>query len=154
MKENTTKRQRRANMLFACEFSVLLLNGPPQICFLFLQPLSLLLRLLLARADGAAWVRAALVRDLVGRTSCPTCSFLSCWAALTCSACASVAPWSSSAPTSLLLLQCVGKCREQASYLLCCLTMLCLVASAFVANFFYDTHDAASRCFALSQAPS
>ena len=65
-------------MLFACEFSVLLLNGPPQICFLFLQPLSLLLRLLLARADGAAWVRAALVHDLLCLTSCPTCSSVCC----------------------------------------------------------------------------
>jgi len=35
--------------------------------------------LVLARADGAAWVRAALVGDLVCRTSCPTCSSVSCW---------------------------------------------------------------------------
>jgi len=48
----------------------------------------------LAHADGAAWVRAALVRDLVCCTSCSTCSFISCWA-LTCSACASIAAWSS-----------------------------------------------------------
>jgi len=36
------------------------------------SPLSTLSSLLLTRADGAAWVRAALVRDLVCRTSCPT----------------------------------------------------------------------------------
>ena len=41
-----------------------------------------LLLLLLVRADGVAWVRAALVRDLV----CPTCSSVSFWVALTCSA--------------------------------------------------------------------
>jgi hypothetical protein len=43
-----------------------------------LSTLLLRLQLLLARADGAAWVRAALVRDLVGRTSCPTCPSASC----------------------------------------------------------------------------
>jgi len=49
--------------------------------------LLLLLRavLVLAPADGAAWVRAALVRDLVLRTSYPSCSSVSCWDALTCS---------------------------------------------------------------------
>jgi len=60
--------------LFACEFvfSSTTRRPPPKICFLFLKPLSLLLlssslsslsllRLLLARADGAAWVRAAFV---------------------------------------------------------------------------------------------
>ena len=220
-------------MLFACEFSVQLLNGPPQICFLFLQPLSLLLRLLLARADGAAWVRAALVRDLVGRTSCPTCSFLSCWAALTCSACASVAacPYAllyifslpHRASPSFSSMRCFGSgfplAPEQAAVLaqqrechlhrhlrnlppslagqflillllllprvaqvcvcvcvcvhmhVCVLRelgvaqaraqgtsalpalLLCLVPSAFVALFFNDTRDAASRCSALSQAP-
>jgi len=46
------------------------------------------------RADGVAWVWAALVRDLV----CPTCSSANCWVALTCSACTSVAAWSSSSP--------------------------------------------------------
>jgi len=49
------------------------------------MPLLLLLLLgallVLAHADGAAWVRAALVRDLVCHTSCPTCSSVSCWAA-------------------------------------------------------------------------
>jgi hypothetical protein len=44
--------------------------------------------LVLAHADGAAWVRAALERDLVCRTSCSTCSSVSCWAII-CSACAS-----------------------------------------------------------------
>ena len=47
-----------------------------------------------AHADGAAWVRAVLVLDLVCRTSCSTCSSVSCWA-LICSACASIAAWSS-----------------------------------------------------------
>ena len=42
------------------------------------------------RAGGAAWVRAALVRDPVCRTSCPACPPIN-WAALTCSACASLA---------------------------------------------------------------
>jgi len=52
--------------------------------------------LVLVRADGAAWVQAALVRDLVCRSSCPTCSYVSYWAALICSACASIElgpPW-------------------------------------------------------------
>jgi len=44
--------------------------------------------------NGAAWVRAALVQDLVCRTSCSTCSSVSFWA-LICSACASIAAWSS-----------------------------------------------------------
>jgi len=39
-------------------------------------------------------VRAALLRDLVCRSSCPTCSSVSCWAAPICSACASIAAWS------------------------------------------------------------
>jgi polyferredoxin len=49
-----------------------------------LLPLLLLLLLLLGTllvlvpADGAAWVRAALVRDFVCRTGCPTCSLISC----------------------------------------------------------------------------
>jgi hypothetical protein len=38
--------------------------------------------LVLARADGAAWVQATLVHDLVCRISCSTCSSISCWAAL------------------------------------------------------------------------
>jgi hypothetical protein len=53
--------------------------------------------LVLAHGDGAAWVQAALVRDLVCCTSCPTCSSVSCWAALICSACASITAWSSKA---------------------------------------------------------
>jgi hypothetical protein len=36
-----------------------------------------------------------LVRDLVCRTICPTCSSVSCWTALICSACASITAWSS-----------------------------------------------------------
>jgi len=47
-----------------------------------------------AAAAAAAWVRAASVRDLVFRISCPTCSSVSCWASLICSACASIAAWS------------------------------------------------------------
>ena len=96
----TIKGQRKANMLFACDFTlcstILLLYAPPKTCFLFLKPLSLLLLLLHAcvracvRAGGAAWVRAALVRDPVCRTSCPACPPIN-WAALTCSACASLA---------------------------------------------------------------
>jgi len=66
--------------------------------------------LVLAHADGAAWVRAALVRDLVCRTSCPICSSVICWAALICSACAKVAAWSSKLryfwPASRLLCRC------------------------------------------------
>jgi hypothetical protein len=61
---------------------------------LLLLLLLLLLRgasLVLVRADGAAWVRAALVRDLVCRIIRPTCSTISCWAALICSVCASTA---------------------------------------------------------------
>jgi len=120
---------------------------------------------------------------------CPPCS-PRCWDALTCSACASIAAWSTSAPTPsstslphslpLILihallwqwLSCCSCCcygchvllrhkhREQGTSALpallphaCCLTLLCLVPSAFVAHYFYDTRDAASRCFALSQAP-
>jgi hypothetical protein len=56
--------------------------------------LLLLLLLVLAHADGAAWVQAALVRYLICSTSCSTCSSVSCWA-LICSACASIAAWSS-----------------------------------------------------------
>ena len=62
---------------------------------LLLLLLLLLLGALLVHADGAAWVRAALVRDLICRTSCSTCSCVSCRAALICSACASIAAWSS-----------------------------------------------------------
>ena len=68
------------------------------------------------RADGVAWLQAALVHDLVCRTSYPTCSSVSCWVAkagqqltdeqvgqlvqrTTCSTCASIAAWSSSTPT-------------------------------------------------------
>jgi len=46
-----------------------------------LSSLLLLLGVLLVLVhahDGAAWVRAALVRDLVCRTSCFTCSSVSC----------------------------------------------------------------------------
>jgi len=40
------------------------------------------------------------MRELLCRTSCRTCSPISCWAALTtCSACASIAAWSSLTPT-------------------------------------------------------
>ena len=44
---------------------------------------------MLAHVDGAAWVRAALVRDLVCRTGCSTCLAACCWAVI-CSACASI----------------------------------------------------------------
>jgi len=37
-----------------------------------------------AAAAAAAWVRAASVRDLVFRISCPTCSSASCWVGLLC----------------------------------------------------------------------
>jgi hypothetical protein len=40
--------------------------------------------LVLAHADGAAWVQAALVRDLFCSISCPTCSSASCWVGLLC----------------------------------------------------------------------
>jgi len=39
------------------------------------------------------------VRGLVYRTSCPTCSSVSCWADLICSACAGIAAWSFEIPT-------------------------------------------------------
>jgi len=48
--------------------------------------LQALLVAVLERADVAALVRAALMRDLVHRTSCPACSSFSCQAAMTCSA--------------------------------------------------------------------
>ena len=70
---------------------LLLLLLPP---LLLLLPCSWVRLLVLARADGAAWVRLALERDLVCRTSCPACSTVSCWAALICSACVSIAAWS------------------------------------------------------------
>jgi len=52
-----------------------------------------MLLLLFGRADGVAWVRAALVRDLV----CPTCSSFSCWVAPTLLCMRK--RWSSSTPT-------------------------------------------------------
>ena len=48
---------------------------------------------MLAHAHGVAWVWLA-VRDLVCRTSYSTCSSVR-WAALICSACASITAWSS-----------------------------------------------------------
>jgi hypothetical protein len=72
--------------LFSC--TTPLLPIPPKM-FLPLPLLHLtticlggLLVWVLERADGAAWVRAALVRDLVYHSTCPTCSSVSCWAAL------------------------------------------------------------------------
>ena len=59
---------------------------------LLLLMLGTLLVLVLVRADGASWVRAALMHGLVCCTSCPTCSSVSCWAALICSGAQALQP--------------------------------------------------------------
>ena len=77
------------------------------IALAFLIALALLVELALLAAAVACcacactswWVRAALVRDLVLRTSCLSGSSDSCWDALTCSTASSTAASSSSAPT-------------------------------------------------------
>ena len=96
MKESTTEGQDNS-LLCACEFAFCSATAHPKTRFLFLKPLPLLL--LLVCAYGVAWVRAALVRDLV----CPTCSSFSCWVALPCSACASVSPLHPGLPSQFIL---------------------------------------------------
>jgi hypothetical protein len=95
MKESTTEGQDNS-LLCACEFAFCSATALPKTRFLFLKPLPLLL--LLVCAYGVAWVRAALVRDLV----CPTCSSFSCWVALPCSACASVSPLHPGLPSQFI----------------------------------------------------
>ena len=96
MKESTTEGQDNS-LLCACEFAFCSATAHPKTRFLFLKPLPLLL--MLVCAYGVAWVRAALVRDLV----CPTCSSFSCWVALPCSACASVSPLHPGLPSQFIL---------------------------------------------------
>jgi len=84
MKENTTKRHRKAHKLFACEFALCFNNLHPPPASSYYHCCCYRLCVLI----GVAWVLAALVRNLI----CPTCSSVSYWVALTCSACASVGP--------------------------------------------------------------
>jgi hypothetical protein len=69
-------------LLLLSQSLLLVLSSLHSLSSLLLLLLLLRAVLVLAPADGAAWVRAALVRDLVLRTSCPSYSSVSCWDAL------------------------------------------------------------------------